>query len=152
MMDSYHELIDALSGTPRRLQAVSSETAGKAPRSNEDWGVTEIVCHLTDYEKVYRGRIMTVLTQNSPYLRSVDFEEMARQHDYASRSLEEAVDEFGRERGETISVLLNLALKDWERTGIHDKFGEISIEELIERLVDHDAEYLERIEAGQTAA
>jgi hypothetical protein len=148
MIDSYHELIDALSGTPRRLQAVSSEAAAGTPRSNETWGITEIVCHLTDFEKVYRERIMAVLTQNAPYLRSVDFEEVARQHDYASRSLEEAVDEFGRERGETISVLLNLALKDWERTGIHDEFGEVSIEEMIERMVDHEEEHLGQIEAA----
>jgi hypothetical protein len=154
MIDAYHELIDELSGTPARLQAIPIEAANAVPRSNEVWGVPEIIAHMVDIERVYRGRIMEVLSQDSAYLKAVDPDALAREHDYASSDMAASVVEFGQERGETLSLLFNLALKDWEKTGIHYKHGEVSVEDLIERLINHDRGHLEQIEtvlAGATA-
>lgn len=141
MQDVYRELIDALSETPQQLVALAPEAAG-APRSNEHWGLAEIVAHLVDVERVYRGRIQAILAREGAYLRRFDPDRAAREHDYASKDLHTVLDEFAHERGETLSLLMNLALKDWERTGIHDEFGEVSVEDLVERLVDHDAAHL----------
>lgn len=152
MLDTYHELIDELSGTPSRLQALSSEATGTAPRSNEVWGVPEIIAHMVDIERVYRGRITEVLHQDSAYLKAADPDALAREHDYASREMAESLKEFGMERSETISLLLNLALKDWEKTGIHYKHGEVSVEDLVERLIDHDNGHMEQIETVLAAA
>lgn len=152
MLDAYHELIDELSGTPGRLRAIPSEAVNAAPRSNEVWGAPEIVAHMGDIERVYRGRITEILHQDSAYIRAVDPDALARTHDYASRELADSVEEFGQERTETLSLLFNLALKDWEKTGIHYKHGEISVEELIERLIDHDTEHLTEIAAVQARA
>ncbi len=146
MLDTYHELIDELSGTPGRLRAISNEAANAAPRSNEDWGVPEIIAHLVDIERVYRGRITEILHQNSAYLKAADPDALARTHDYASREMSASIEEFSEERGETLSMLFNLALKDWEKTGIHYKHGEVSVEDLIERLIDHDTAHLKQIE------
>jgi hypothetical protein len=38
-------------------------------------------------------------------------------------------------------------LRDWERTGIHDSRGEITIADVAETIIDHDAEHIVQIEA-----
>lgn len=146
MLDTYHELIDELSGMPGRLRAISSEAANATPRSNEEWGVPEIIAHLVDIERVYRGRINEVLSQDSAYLKAADPNALAQAHDYASRDMAASIEEFSEERGETLSLLFNLALKDWEKTGIHYKHGEVSVEDLVERLIEHDTGHMEQIQ------
>lgn len=146
MLDTYHELIDDLSGTPGKLREISSEAANAVARSNENWGAPEIIAHLVDIERVYRGRIHEVLNQDSAYLKAADPDALAREHDYASRDMAASIEEFSQERGETLSLLFNLALKDWEKTGIHYKHGEVSVEDLVERLIDHDKGHLQQIE------
>lgn len=146
MTDAYHELIDALSETPRRLQTALVAYEPGA-RSTEVWGPAEILAHLVDVEKLQRGRIQTILgSREAPYLRAWNQEAAARERDYASADLQAALGEFARERGETISLLMNLAIKDWDRTGIHEELGEISVEDITERLMDHDAEHVAEVE------
>jgi hypothetical protein len=43
-------------------------------------------------------------------------------------------------------LLVNLALKDWDRTGVHDVLGEVSIEDLASELIDHDQKYMARLD------
>lgn len=144
MLDSYYELIDALSETPRRLAALAPEPEG-APRAQEHGGLAAIVMHLIAVERVYRGRMQEILARDGAYLRSLEPDPAAAGE---TEDLRATLDELARERGKTMSLLMNLSLRDWERTGIHDEYGELSIEDLVERLVDHDAEHLAEAAAG----
>lgn len=148
MTDVYHELIDALSETPGRLNELLQGRRPPGPRSNEDWGPAEVVAHLLDVERLYRGHMQEILRREGAVLRQFDERRAAREHDYAASDLAVSLGAFAAERGETMSLLMNLALKDWERAGILDPEGELRIEDLAERLVEHDAEHLAQIEAG----
>ena len=53
--------------------------------------------------------------------------------------------EFVDQRGDTLVLLVNLALKDWDRTGMSDTLGEVSIEDIAGDLVDHDQKYLAQL-------
>lgn len=148
MLDAYRELIDELADGPQTYRDLVGDYQGTY-RSNEDWGVVEVVAHLVDVERLYRGRIQAILEKGEgAYLRSFDPDKAARENDYASKDLAESLDEFARERGETVSLLMTLALKDWELTGVHDEFGILSIEDLVERLINHDALHIEQAKAG----
>lgn len=148
MTDAYHELIDALSETPGRLNELLSGWEPSGPRSNEAWGPAEVVAHLLDVERLYRGHMQEILRRpEGAVLRLFDEQRAAREHDYAATDLAATLGAFAAERGETMSLLMNLALKDWDRTGILDPEGELSVEDLAERLTDHDAEHLAQIEA-----
>ena len=151
MTDVYHELIDALSETPGRLNQLLKDWTAAGPRSNEEWGPAEVVAHLLDVERLYRGHMQEILRRREgAVLHQFDEQRTAREHDYAASDLALSLGEFAAERGETMSLLINLALKDWDRAGILDPEGQLSIEDLAERLVDHDAEHLAQIEAGIT--
>ncbi|MBX6343193.1 MAG: DinB family protein [Thermomicrobiaceae bacterium] len=144
-MEVYRELIDTLAGTPQRLRELLAGQEGAGPRSLEAWGPLEVVVHLIDVERLQRGRMQRILEERTPYLRSWDQEAAARAHDYAAITLPEALETFTRERSDTVHFLITLAIKDWERTGIHDEYGELSIEDLAEKLISHDAEHLEQL-------
>lgn len=146
MTDAYHELLDDLSHTTTRIQEMTEKHGANLPVGTADsWGPAQIVAHMIDVEKLYRGRMRLILAQQTPYLKSwqpsVGPEGIARE-------LRPQLEAFANERGETISMLMNLALKGWERTGIHDEFGELSVEDIVERLIEHDNEHLSQMEAS----
>lgn len=147
MTDVYHELLEMLSGTTSRIQSLL-EGDGDLPKPpTGEWGPAEILAHMVDAEKVYRGRMQAILSQKSPpYLRTWDPQKTAAEGNYAEREVRPELEEFAKERAETISLLMNLALKDWERIGIHDQFGELSVEDITERLIDHDTEHLTQLQ------
>jgi hypothetical protein len=147
MTDVYRELLDALSSTPGRLHdLIGAGLDGLPSGDNAQWGPAGVIAHLLDTELLYRGRMQLILaSREAPYLKPFDPDHAAREHDYAARELRPTLEAFATERGETISLLMNLALKDWDRTGVHDEFGEVSIEDLAERLTDHDAEHIQQL-------
>jgi hypothetical protein len=147
MTDVYHELLDALSEMPGLIQSLVDRGIGDLPSgTNEEWGPAAIIAHLADSDRLYRERMQLILNRETPYLKPNNPTALAQEHDYASREFRPALEEFANERGEIISLLMNLALKQWDRTGIHDTMGEVSIEDLAGRLVDHDAAHLEQLE------
>jgi hypothetical protein len=56
--------------------------------------------------------------------------------------------EFDTARGELVSLLMNLTLRDWERTAIDAVRGEITIADEVERHVEFDEEHRGRLEAA----
>ena len=145
MLDAYRELIDLLAETPKRLKGLVEGRELPAQRSNEDWGPIEVIAHLVDAERLSRERIVRMLAEDTPYFRAMNQLEMARAGDYASRSLHEVLEAFGHERGEMLSLLMNLAPKDWARTAIHETRDEITVEDIVEDLIEHDREHLDQI-------
>ncbi len=146
MIDAYHELLDDLSHTTTKIQEMTEKYGDNLPVGTaDDWGPPQIVSHLIDVEKLYRGRVQLILTQQTPYLKSW---EPAVGSDGIARELRPQLEAFANERGETISLLMNLPLKGWERTGIHDEYGELSVEDIVESLINHDEAHLSQMEAS----
>lgn len=145
MTDAYGEMLDDLSHTTTRIQELSEQYGDNPPvGSADDWGAARILRHMTEVEKLYRGRMQRMLTQETPYLKSVDLAADPGE----GLEFRPELEAFAIERGETISLLMNLALKDWERTGIHDELGELSVEDITERLIDHDNAHLTQLAAA----
>ncbi len=140
MLHPYQELIDLLSETPRRLQSMlcDKETSGREGETR----LARIVAHLAAVEALMRQRILRMVAQDTPYFRAVDLTGTAE----AVSSLAEALERLGQERGDTLTTLMTLSLKDWERRAIHERLGEVTVEDLVEQLVEHDRVHLEQVE------
>ncbi len=146
MIDSVNELIDELNKAPEILKEKLGGRDDIEPQSPEDWGPVEIVAHMAETERIQRNRMHEILTKHVPYLKDWDPVEAARQKDYSSMSMQGVLDEFVDQRGDTLVLLVNLALKDWDRTGMSDTLGEVSIEDIAGDLIDHDQQYLKQID------
>lgn len=144
MTDAYRELLDDLSHTTTKIKDMTEKYGDDVPvGTSDDWGPPQIVAHLIEVEKVFRGRMQLMLEQETPYLKSWEPEVGP---EGIAQELRPQLEAFANERGETISLLMNLPLKGWERSGIHDQHGKLSVEDVAERLIDHDNNHLKQME------
>ncbi len=146
MIDAVNELIDELSKTTEILKQKLGERDDITPQSTDNWGPVEIVAHMATQEQVQRNRMQEILTKHVPYLKDWDPEKAAKEKDYSSMGMSEVLAEFVDQRGDTLVLLVNLALKDWDKTGVSDTMGEVSIEDLASDLIDSDQKYLAEID------
>lgn len=146
MIDSVNELIDDLTQTPEILKKRLAEHEDAQPQSPDNWGPVEIVAHMAENERVQRTRMQEILTKHVPYLKDWSPEAAIEQRDPSSLNVTGVLEDFVDQRGDTLVLLVNLALKDWDKTGVSDTMGEVSIEDLASDLIEHDEQYVKRLE------
>jgi hypothetical protein len=115
------------------------------------WSILEIVCHLRDMERdAYLVRYRRMLAENEPALPDADGDRYALEYDYRSQKLSGALREWARLRRETLRVLKGLKPADWDRAGIHETDGRLTVARLLERqALGNDEAHLGQIDAIQ---
>ena len=139
MLDSYQDLIDELLGTPTILRQGLDKRSGAVPPE-----AARLIAALRDRDLAVLERLQTMLRQRDPVLRPLP-EERVRSED---PDPEAALAGFSTARGEVISLLMNLTLRDWERTAIDASGGKIMLDEEVERHVEFDEEHVERFKTA----
>jgi hypothetical protein len=129
MLDAYRDLIDELLGTPSAIRTHLGQdgAAGLSPQAKQ------LAAELRDRDRAVLARLQAITREESPYLSafrpgpplSVDDPSML-------------LDEMELARGDLVSLLMNLALKDWERPAIDETEGEITLVDEVERHVEFD--------------
>jgi hypothetical protein len=138
------DLRDVLSGI-REQQALYREP-------QDAWCIKEIVGHLRDAAEVYHKRLYMMSTQTDPILRPYDQDAWVTEHDYVGRPLEQMLDELHDFRARTVYLLTTLVNWNWARTGQHLERGRTSIKQLVEYMVEHEAEHLADVRRLRAAA
>lgn len=143
MLDEYRELIDFLAQTPTQLKD-SATGAGDPP--DGEWNAAQVIGHLAACEFYFVERLNRLLRENSPHLRSFGAKAAERQESMMDASVDENLQAFNELRGESVSMLMSLALNLWDRSGTYESEGTMSIEDVVELMIDHDAEHLAQIQ------
>lgn len=129
MLDAYRDLIDELLGTPTDIRGmVAAENSAETPLAAK-----RLIAELRDRDRVVLSRAQTMTRQDHPYLRALQIENPG-----ADEDLEPLLETMETARGDLVSLLINLSLKDWERTAIHETNGEITLSDEIEEHVEFD--------------
>lgn len=144
MLEEYRELIDLLAQTPGRLKTAAGN-AGDPP--DGEWSAAQVLAHMAAAEYFFLERINRLLNENEPYLRSFANAAAERQAPMMEQDVETNLLAFNELRGETVSTLMSLALNLWSRAGNHETIGRISVADVVESMIDHDAEHIEQISA-----
>jgi uncharacterized damage-inducible protein DinB len=145
MLDSYRELLDLVVQAPAQLKA-AAETAGEPPEG--EWSAAQVLAHMAGAEQLWLERLNQLLREREPRIRPSGSSKAAEvQQQLMDGTVGANLDAFNATRGEIVSLLMGLSLRDWERTGIHDTRGEITIADVAETIIDHDAEHIAQIEA-----
>jgi uncharacterized damage-inducible protein DinB len=147
MLDEYRELIDFLAQTPTQLKD-SAAAAGNPP--DGEWTAAQVIGHLAACEFYFVERLNRLLREDSPHLQAFGTKASERQESMMGASIDENLQAFNELRGESVSMLMSLALNLWDRAGTYEKEGKMSIEDVVELMIDHDAEHLAQIEALAT--
>ena len=135
MLDSYQDLIDELLGAPKALRGLVGD-ADALPAE-----ATRLLAELRDRDTTVLGRLQAMTRERDAFLPAVAADPQAPPSDG-----EALLGEFDTARGELVSLLMNLTLRDWERTAIDETAGEITLADEVERHVEFDEAQRERLE------
>lgn len=144
MLDTYRENVDLLVSIPNALKE-AAEAAGAPPEG--EWSAAQVLAHLAAAEQIWLDRLNLLLHQRDPLIKPPGPAFVELQERLMSGDLQTNLEEFNARRGETISLLMGLSLNDWSRSGIHETRGAMSIEDVVEHIIEHDSEHLEQIRA-----
>jgi hypothetical protein len=141
MLDAYRDLIDELLGAPSEVRGLVGDAGADVPAE-----ARRLVAEMRQRDEAVTRRLNTILREDEARLdvlesAAVEFPDSAA----------ELLSGFDAARGELVSLLMNLTLKDWERTATHDVDGEVSLADEVERHVEFDEDHLRRLRAALAA-
>lgn len=143
-------LISQLATTPARI---AHRTAGwsreqlQSPPSEGAWSARDILAHLRAADDIITPRIYMVLARNNPTLSAYDERRWSEIAGYADQDFATSLSLFTLRRAEVVMMLQNLDDEAWERTGIHEVQGAVSLREIVEGLVEHEEGHCTQLEA-----
>lgn len=102
--------------TPALLAPVLDELAGFRYAPGK-WSVREVVGHMTDAERVFAYRALSIARGDQTALPGFEENEWAEVSNAGSRSLADLVGELRAVRASTLALFRSFGAAEWERTG-----------------------------------
>ncbi len=115
----------------------------------EEWSLTEVICHLRDVEReVHQVRFRRLIDTANVFLAGHDSDVWVEQRQYKLQDGPTALQEFLNARRQTVVLLESIEDEAmWERNSQHAIFGITSMHELLNLAVRHDRIHWEQIAA-----
>jgi hypothetical protein len=105
----------------------------------EAWSILEVVCHLGDEEREdFRQRIDYILHRPGEKWPPIQPEAWVTARSYNERDVTAMLDDFLREREESLRWLRTLQDAPWERVVTHPSGGEVRAIDMLAAWVAHD--------------
>ena len=127
------------------LRGLNEEQAHELRDGPDGWSIVEIVCHLRDFDVIFRSRAMMMLSEDHPRLPAYDHEAMAVERAYQQGRLSSAREQFQASRRETIALFASLTPDQWERAGVHPERDSFTMTDAVMQVGLHDLDHLEQI-------
>lgn len=134
------DLLRRYADAPRRVEDAVRDLSPPALTfrpSPDAWTIAEIVVHLADNELVHGVRLRTAVTESGREVRSYDEALWARELDYASDDLAEALLAFRVLRSRNHRLLARLPEAAWARLVRRPEGGGRTVEQMLRGGVDH---------------
>jgi hypothetical protein len=129
MLDAYRDLIDDLLSTPSEIRELV-EASGTSDTSPE---MKRLVAQVRNRDRAILERVQAITREETPYLPALRISEATDDEDPAA-----LLEEMEVARGDLVSLLINLSLKDWTRGAIDETGSEVTLADEIERHVEFD--------------
>lgn len=133
---------DAIGHILKNVTETQATTLRDGP---EGWTILEILCHLRDFDIIFRNRAQMMLTQDNPDLPAYDHEAMAIDKAYNDENFAYAYEEFRQSRQETATLFRDLTPDQWENTGTHPERGAFSMTDAVIQVSHHDITHIEQM-------
>ena len=146
MLDSYRNLIDELLGTPSILRTMLDGTSAPPVEA------LTLIDELRARDEGMLDRLNTMLRTEGAMLAPLVTESSAEQAELARSGDPDALlARFDHARGEVVSLLMNLTIRDWGRSAIGDDGHETWLSDEVENHVDFEEDQMVRITDAMTA-
>jgi FMN phosphatase YigB (HAD superfamily) len=141
-------ILAILRATPAALQGLTEglpNDAWRAERSDDEWAMIELVCHLRDTEReVHAQQLRTLIESATPFVARPDAAVWAKQRRYLTEDGPGAIREFLTSRMGILDQLETLPDEIWGKAARHAIFGPSAFQEVIGFMADHDRLHLQQ--------
>jgi hypothetical protein len=110
------------------------------------WSIQQIVLHLMDSDLIGSDRMKRVIAEDKPQLIGYDESAFARELHYDKLDAEIACRIFEMNRHLTAVILRNLPDETFQRVGIHNEAGPLTLAQLVQTFVNHLERHLKFIQ------
>ena len=127
------------------LDLRSPETLRTYRDGGKGWTVTEVLCHLRDFESVFLERAQLTAKSEFPDIPFPDPDQLAVDHHYADEEAWPAFEDWHRRRRALLEFLECLPEEAWERAANHPTRGRFTLHQQLMLTAWHDVNHLEQI-------
>lgn len=106
------------------------------------WSANENLAHLGRYHEIFLERIQRILTEQNPQFSRYRAEEDPQWEAWRTLAYKEVAGKLASLREMLVTRLKSLSTEDYARTGIHPKFGEMTLALWQEFFLVHEAHHL----------
>jgi len=106
------------------------------------WSAREQLAHLARYHQIFLARIDRILNEPSPAFARYRAEEDPEWPRWQSMPAQQILANLSSLRTKLMARLRSLSEQDFQRTGIHPKFGEMNMALWLEFFLVHEAHHL----------
>lgn len=143
-------LVNRIADIPNRISRTVdgwTEDELRARPAPEEWSAADVLAHLRAADDILTPRIYMILVRDNPTLLAFDERPWADVLGYAESDFNASVQTYILKRAELVNVLQRLTPEQWQRTGMHEHKGSITVEQLVNDILHHEAEHCRQIEA-----
>jgi uncharacterized damage-inducible protein DinB len=140
--------LDRLRSTSRDLVSLVTGAEPAALRREPmpgEWSAATVVSHLADAELVYGVRLRLIVAEDRPMLTAFDEEAWADRFADVDDEPKETLTRWRALRDSNLRLLDALVDGEWERTGVHQQKGIMSVTAVVKLLAEHDRAHLDQI-------
>jgi hypothetical protein len=143
------DLIDRLARIPERIsRAVAgwSEVELRTPSAEAEWSAAAVFAHLRASDDIITPRVYAMLVRDNSPLPAYDDRRWAEVAGYEQADFHASLAVFTLRRAELVALLRRITQADWQRTGLHEAHGLISVLQVVTHLVEHEEEHCAQLE------
>ncbi|MDQ3281103.1 MAG: DinB family protein [Acidobacteriota bacterium] len=129
----------------RIVEAADPSLRTKRP-STGLFALVEQAWHLADLEvEGYGVRIKRILTEDNPSLPDFRGDVVARERNYLALDVNAGLTRFADARARNLARLAQLTAAQWQRAGVQEGVGVVTLERLALMMREHDASHEEEL-------
>ena len=144
-MKIYPSLIDRLKTQHQTAcEIISSADADRMSRRPQPgkWNIHDNLSHLVRYQLVFTSRLNEILHDNAPSFGRYKAEEDPEFESYRALADDILIKQLNNDRKSIYGLVTGLSESQLKRTGVHKKFGSLTIIEWTEFFLLHEAHHL----------
>ncbi|MEZ0326514.1 MAG: DinB family protein [Fimbriimonas sp.] len=143
-------LLTALSAQPAIASALLARALDDASvwdkrPDPERFSLREVLAHLADWDSVWLDRVHRIVSEDHPFLPSVDEELMVTQNGYATREGSDSLTRYTRGRQALVEFLRSLPEEAWNRTCSREFIGDLTLYQQAAMALSHDGYHMKQI-------
>ena len=138
-----YTLIDQLASSQQLVIAMLRIAAEDSSARVGAWSLRDVAAHLAATEReCFEPRIRAMAAGEHPRFDYYDNDDT----DFSGHHLEAAVEDWIATRGRLLDFVRGLTDEERQRTGVHDRFGELTVDRYLEIALEHDRNHLAGLE------